>query len=207
MAKTDIAKMEDPQERRLSLLDAIRTGDLTAVKNVDFHELARVATLPADQLPPGEPVPVTASQRGDGFVLMTKAQKEQLVGVPFIILAIDMNPSRVSPGGYFSTLRIKTARPLDSIRPGCDTFILNDGSSGIHGELYQQRVDGQERLPILCERGLRYSEYDITTDEVDAQGQPVLDPITRKPRQVPAVNPLTGEPLGKGRTYYLDHSA
>lgn len=186
-----------------SLLDRIREGDVRAARDAGFAALAAAAT-DVTQVQPGEMAPVAADQMGDGFVVVPTAMKEHLVGVPFVIVEFDVNFGKKVEGSYFCTIHIVTERPINQIRPGCSTFIVNDGSTGIYRQLMALRVNGDIPRPMLCARGLRASKYTVTEDAVDPDtGDVILDETTQKPKQVAVINPLTGKET-QGTTYYID---
>jgi len=193
-------------DRRRSILDAIRDGNAKLIRDVPFEELAAVAAMTPDEMPEGERVPMDIAQTGEGFVVVPKAFKKYLVGVPLVIVDVDTNESKDRPGTYFTSVKLVTESPIHQIRPGCRTFILNDGSTGIHQQLRRMRLDGMATLPILCRRGLRVSEYTVTEDQTDpTTGEPVIDPETQKARKVPVLDPVTNQTI-QGQTFYLDDS-
>lgn len=195
---TDVAE-------QASLLDRIRQGDVRAARDAGFAALAATAT-DVTTVEPGEVAGVAADQMGDGFVVVPTAMKEYLVGVPFVIVEFDVNFGKKVEGSYFCTIHIVTERPVNQIRPGCSTFIVNDGSTGIYRQLMALRVNGDIPRPMLCARGLRASNYTVTEDDTDPEtGQVILDETTGKPRQRPVINPLTGKET-QGTTYYIDDS-
>jgi hypothetical protein len=191
---TDVAE-------QTSLLDRIRQGDVKAARDAGFAALAATATDVSEAEAGG----LDAAQMGDGYVVVPTAHKEHLVGMPFIIVEYDLNFGRKVEGTYFTTLHIVTERPVNQIRPGCTTFILNDGSTGIHRQLMELRgKDGDIPRPMLCRNGLRVSEYDVTENETDPEtGEPILDEVTGKPKQKAVVNPISGQKV-TGKTYYID---
>lgn len=192
------------KQQARSILDAIRDGDLRTVRDASFADLVAAARLAPEEVPAGERAPLAISQTGEGFVVVPRAFKQHLVGVPFVIVDVDTNESSDRPGTYFTSLKIRTEHAVHAIRPGCDAFILNDGSTGIHKQLRDLRLSGGATLPIWCEKGLRVSKYTVTTDQVDPEtGEKVIDPETGKAKKIPVIDPTTGGEV-KGETFYLD---
>lgn len=153
---------------------------------------------------------VDASEAGIGYRLVEhKDDKRHFVGVDLMVLpGWQVNPSRDYPGRYFTSCYVKTAYPIAALGGGTE-FVVNDGSSGIAQQLADLRARCEEKglddPAVRCRKGFRLSEYDITDDVIDERtGQPVLDPVTRRPKQTPRLDPVTQQPLGRGQTFYLD---
>lgn len=153
---------------------------------------------------------VNAADAGIGYKLIEHADdKDFLVGVELMVLpGWTVNPSEKMKGKFFTSAYIKTAVPVPQLEGGTE-FILNDGSSGIAQQLAELRERCiQQDIPdpsIYCKKGLKKSEYEVTDIKIDeATGEPVMDRRTNKPVRVPRLDPVTGQPVGRGATYYLD---
>lgn len=94
---------------------------------------------------------IDASDLGNGFALLATDQKQQLVGVPFIIMDYTFNPSSKSKNGEFATAHVVTETG--------NKYILNDGSTGIYQQLKNLAQTGKV-TGVLCKHGLRKSEYE-----------------------------------------------
>lgn len=92
----------------------------------------------------------SSEEFGDGFSVV--GSKDQLVGVPFLILGM-----RQSTGdhGEFSILHVVT-------EPG-DKFIVVDGSTGIHAQVSEYLEKGVQS--VLHKRGLSRSDYTYVDDK------------------------------------------
>ena len=181
-----------------SPLDMIRGGDVNAMRDLSFEELAKLAeALPDDEK-------LYATQTGDGVRLVRSADKKHLIGVPFIILDWTMYPSAQRPGTYFTTVLLKTQHPVNQLGGGQD-FRLNDGGTGIHSQLQALRDQGFKGV-LICEKGLRVSEdYVVVEPAWDDEGNPVIDEVTKKQVMQPKVDPVTKQEI-HGTTYFLDNT-
>jgi hypothetical protein len=197
----------------LSPLDRQRQQrQLRDYRKMSFDDLARQAQN-------GEVAVLDAAEAGVGFKLLEGARdKEKLVGVPLMVLPGWQVTKSNKFGGYFTSAYIKTRTPIDSLG-GYQDFILNDGSTGIARQLADLRKATDEARAaavaagqpdpgepaIMCRRGLKKSTYTVSDDLIDEKtGEVVIDSVTRRPVQVPRVDPITGQPVGEGTTFYLD---
>lgn len=94
-------------------------------------------------------VVIDSADLGDGFAVVE--EKDTLLGVPFIVLAVNIGNG---DHGEFVSCRIVTedGRKL----------VVNDGSTGIYAQikmLWEKRPETKGK-PIICRNGLRKSEYD-----------------------------------------------
>jgi hypothetical protein len=89
---------------------------------------------------------------GDGFKIV---KKEQLVGVPFVVLDAKQIEG---DHGTFTFVR--------AITKGSDKVAFSDGSTGVHQQL-EELADGRGSVSgLVCEKGLTASTYEYE----DAQG-------------------------------------
>lgn len=187
-----------------SPLDRARARQLARdYRGMDFAQARAAATK--------DGMFVNAADAGIGFMRLEHAEdKEHLVGVELMVLpGWQVNNSTKIPGAYFTSCYVKTAVPVPQLQ-GKTEFIVNDGSSGIARQLADLRefYEGQG-LPdqaVYCAHGFKKSEYEITDDLVDNDGNVVIDKVTRRPVQTPRLDPVTQKPVGKGVTYYLDET-
>lgn len=101
---------------------------------------------------------VDASDLGDGFTVLDKAQKKSLIGVTFIVLSVSFHEGDYKredgETGEFASLRLVTKNG--------QKYVLNDGGTGIPEQikmLWQRKPESQGK-PIVVHNGLRVSEYD-----------------------------------------------
>lgn len=140
--------------------------NVTTEELANLNSFADALALVAEKI--GEDkLGVAAQEIGDGFKLLEN--KDQLQGVAFLAVAWDFHSG---DHGEFVSVKVMTK---DGTK-----YIINDGSTGIYSQLldYTQRKGVAGGL--LCEKGLRRSDYTYTDD---------------KGQDKPAV------------TYYLDTSA
>lgn len=105
-------------------------------------------------------IEAASSAIGDGFELLSTDQKQQLVGVPLLILSFSFAKSEVGDKGEFVTARVVTQAGRKAV--------LNDGSTGVYQQLKDyQRETGRDG-GLLVQRGLRKSEY--TYEETQSDG-------------------------------------
>lgn len=92
----------------------------------------------------------SSEEFGDGFSVV--ASKDQLIGVPFVILGM-----RQTEGdhGEFSILHVVT-------EPG-DKFIIVDGSTGIHAQVTEYLEKGVQS--VMHKGGLNRSDYTYVDDK------------------------------------------
>lgn len=134
---------ETPAEQ--SFVPTLPVNGLTSEQLLEcesFDEMAEL--LQSNNLPMPERV---GDLIGDGYYLCE--DKQQLVGVKFIIVAMGWQPKGFGDG--YATLHVLTAKG--------DKLILNDGGTGI-AEQVQQMMRAGIRVPLLCPRGLRRSDYE-----------------------------------------------
>ena len=120
-----------------------------------------------------------SEELGDGFVVLEREGKDQLLGRTVMILSWAFSEGDF---GEFVTARMVTR--LDNGTVG--KFIVNDGSTGLCRDLktYTEGHKGR-RVGLFAQHGLRKSEY----------MKSLPDPKTGEMKDSPAV------------TYYLDTSA
>lgn len=131
---------------------------------------------------------------GTGFQVLSKDDKESLVGIPFLILSFRFVPGDFGEP-YVSMVVVTRPAKDGSVKK----YILNDGGTGIRAQLeaYQQ-LPGKEGKSggLYVDKGLRVSRYHT-------------DPKTGVPLDIKDVGRLiaSGVTPGRGTTYYLDTSA
>jgi hypothetical protein len=203
-----VADVPTEPVRALSPLDRKRREQQAVMfRGMSFAEmLARSAERAL-----GDVNVVSASEAGIGYRLVeNRDDKRHFVGVElFVLPGWQVNPSDRYPGRYFASLYVKTAYPIAAL-DGMTEFVVNDGGTGIAQQLADLRARceaaGQDDPLIHCKRGFTVSEYTVSDDVLDDQGQPVIDPITRRPKRQPRLDPVTNQPVGKGLTFYLNTS-
>lgn len=87
---------------------------------------------------------------GDGF---QQIDKEELIGVPFVIVSWTFSKSKKFSNAEFVTVRVVTQ---DNRK-----LFFTDGSTGIYKQLKNIPQPGV----LLCEYGLRKSEYDYKDEK------------------------------------------
>jgi len=87
---------------------------------------------------------------GTGFDLMDTEGKDQLVGVPFIVLEMRFNWSEAYNQEFVSFLAVTE----DGRR-----FIVNDGSTGVYRQLRTFYDEWKRPGGLLVKGGLRRSDY------------------------------------------------
>lgn len=118
---------------------------------------------------------------GDGFSVIPTEDKEELVGVPMLL--IDWRFISGDMGDFVSiraAARMENANSEHALRK----IIINDGSTGIMRQLRDFTSKTGKAAGMVVKRGLRISDYEV--DQID---------------------PKTGQPTGRkipARTYYLD---
>lgn len=108
---------------------------------------------------PGGAIQVSKDVLGNGFEVLPTKEKDRLVGVRLLILSWQYNEGEQ---GEFVSANVMTA---DGKR-----YVLNDGSTGILAQLHRLEAwrrgeapglpDAVYRTNLMCENGLRKSEYD-----------------------------------------------
>jgi hypothetical protein len=109
---------------------------------------------------------VDASQElGNGFVLLDKSQKRQLIGRETIFVTWDFHESdsvfrQDEDGVKIPAEFVSVQAVCKAGKSGAEKFIFNDGSTGIYRMLkdYTERTGRQGGL--YAKKGLRVSEYD-----------------------------------------------
>jgi hypothetical protein len=94
---------------------------------------------------------VDASILGDGFQILRRKDKDQLIGKAFLIL--DFKEIEGDFGG-FVTLRVVTKAN--------EKFRLSDGSTGIYTQLMEIREETGREGGIVVKNGLTRSDYTYT---------------------------------------------
>lgn len=92
---------------------------------------------------------------GHGFKVLASADKDRLVGVPFLILGYRLNESNLNDEG-FSSVFLVTQRD--------EKWILNDGGTGIHAQLAKYRSHNIDS-GIMVKEGLIRSDYEWEDDK------------------------------------------
>lgn len=93
-----------------------------------------------------------AKELGTGFQVLKN--KDQLVGVPFLVLTIDIHASdKFGKDGEFATLHVITEKG--------DKWIVNDGSTGIKDQC-KRYVEKGLSAGLLFREGLTRSDYTKT---------------------------------------------
>lgn len=175
-----------------SPLDRI-SPNVLAMRDMSFDELEEQST---------DIESIDASQMGDGFVLVKGADKGNFVGVDLFVLDWVVQPSSERPGQYFTSARIKTKHPIPKLGNGVN-FRINDGSSGIHKQLWDL-TEGGFRGVLRCRKGLSESKYTVMEPVFDEAGNAVIDPNTHKQAKKAKIDPLTNKEIGEATTYFLD---
>jgi len=91
----------------------------------------------------------SASDLGDGFAL---TEKDRLVGTPFIALQWKEHMGDFGP---FVAVHVVTRDAVD----GQSKFVFVDGSSGIREQLAYLQDKTKRNGGLVCNKGLRTSEY------------------------------------------------
>ena len=171
---TDLA----PTGGHSSFLERYGATDLTKAKDASFKDL---------EVEFGDEA-FDAADLGEGFTVISSADKKKLVGLPFFILGWRRNAN--GRNGEFVSVKILTRTD--------ERVIFNDGSTGINKQLSDMEKDDAMEFstnergefvpakPIICRKGLRVSEYDVE----DESGNKITDPATGK--------------VMTGRTFYID---
>lgn len=94
-----------------------------------------------------------ASEFGDGFTLLDERGKDNLVGVPFVVIAFNLNESKQYGGNTFASVRLITK---DNKR-----LVFNDGGTGIVPFLQDFLKKTGRNYGLIAQRGLRVSEYEV----------------------------------------------
>jgi hypothetical protein len=94
---------------------------------------------------------VDASILGDGFQILRRKDKDQLIGKAFLILDFKEIEGDF---GAFVTLRIVTKSN--------EKFRLSDGSTGIYSQLMELREETGREGGIVVKNGLTRSDYTYT---------------------------------------------
>lgn len=89
---------------------------------------------------------------GDGFKLLDN--KDQLVGVGIFLVTWDFHQGE---HGEFVSVKL--------ITKDNQKFILNDGSTGIRDQLMSYSAKKNKMGGLVCDKGLRRSDYKYTDDE------------------------------------------
>jgi hypothetical protein len=126
-----------------------------------FDDAFRAATV---VVPDGNVV--DASQElGNGFTLLDKSQKRQLIGRETIFVQWDFHESDTvfradEDGTKIPAEFVSVQAVCKAGKNGAEKFIFNDGSTGIYRMLkeYTERTGRQGGL--YAKKGLRVSEYD-----------------------------------------------
>lgn len=92
-----------------------------------------------------------AEEFGDGFTLLSKDERNQLIGVPFVVIAFQINDSK-EYGSEFASVRLITK---DNKR-----LVFNDGGTGIVPFLKDFRNRTGRNYGLVAGNGLRVSEYE-----------------------------------------------
>jgi hypothetical protein len=117
-------------------------------------------------------IAVASEEMGDGFTLLLTEDKIRLVGVPLMFLRWDFHLGETT--GEFVSAHVVTK---DGGR-----YIINDGSTGIHAQLWAYTEKHQRQGGLFVEKGLRKSDYMVE----------IPDPKTGEMKEQPAT------------TYYID---
>lgn len=148
------SKTEETALEKSSALDRFR-GSIEDVSETNFEDLMN------QLLEEGSVLAIDAD-----YKLISRSEKEKLVGTPFIILKYKRQNGDF---GTFYTMWCKTVTN--------ENIIVNDGSKGVAAQLAVLDFDKEERA-ILVKNGLRASDYKFTTPdgkEIDARTY-YLDP-------------------------------
>lgn len=95
-----------------------------------------------------------AKELGTGFQILK--EKDQLVGVPFLILMMSFNSSeKFGEGGEFVSLHVITEKG--------DKWIVNDGSTGIMDQCKRYAKAGHS-AGLIFREGLTRSDYEKEVD-------------------------------------------
>jgi hypothetical protein len=117
---------------------------------------------------------------GDGFAVLDAKDKDQVCGVPLLLIEWDFNPE-----GKFGEFVIVRAAQIDDVGQIVRKVIIIDGSStGICRQLKDFTAQYDRNYGMLVRHGLRKSEYEY--EELQPDGNVVNKPAV---------------------TYYLDLSA
>lgn len=146
---------------RADMATAARKGkpsDEVAVPGAEFavEDLAAIGSfsdalkLVADKLGE-ENVDIASQEIGDGFKLLDN--KDQLCGVAFIAVTWGFH---MGDHGEFVAMKVVTKDGLK--------YIINDGSSGIYEQLIGYSKKKNKQGGLLCEKGLRRSDYKYTDE-------------------------------------------
>jgi hypothetical protein len=144
----------------------------------EMIELPRNASIPTSWAEAEKLIGSIVEFEGSPYQVTDKAD---LVGVPFMIVDI-----RVNPKGEFGEFVSVCGLVED---PDKRPFVINDGSTGLAEQAKGLVADGR-KAGILVRGGLRVSEY--MYEEKDFDGNPVIDPKTKK-----------AKPPLPAKTYYL----
>lgn len=135
-AKTDNVEVVDPDEEELSTyekLEMLQRERLPQIEQASFDDLLNEAVVAESDV--------------------SIAEKETLLGVPFIIRRINVNTGNF---GLFVSLTCATKDGR--------TVVINDGSTGIAAQIGELVKKYGDEKPILIPKGLRKSVYYVDQD-------------------------------------------
>lgn len=159
MAKLTSSDLPTPDELRNAIAEN-RAVNVPAIPDRQFDDVAlRSITsfddaMRAAQEVYGE-VYDASTAIGTGFDLMDTEGKDQLCGIPFLVLEMKFNWSDAYNQEFVSFLAVTE----DGRR-----FIVNDGSTGVYRQLRAFYDEFGRNGGLLCKGGLRRSDYPATED-------------------------------------------
>jgi len=177
-------QLEEPNQKNVE--ENIST-DISTERIVSAEQLANIDSFDAAiQALADANIAITdvADELGDGFEVLE--DKDQLIGMPFIILNVRHNP--MGDYGPFVSLQIvtKDGRKL----------VVNDGSTGIYDqtEIFYNKT-GKSLAGYYCKHGLRASEFRFCEDckSTSAKG-------------APACHACGSTSIHPAKTFYIDTS-
>lgn len=86
---------------------------------------------------------------GTGADILSGADKDKLLGIPFLAISWSFNLGDFGP---FVSINVITDKG--------DKYVINDGSTGIRDQLVAFTDQSGRQTGLLCRKGLRKSEYD-----------------------------------------------
>lgn len=96
---------------------------------------------------------------GDGFTLLSNADKGMLVGLPMLLM--DWRFSDGNHGGKMVSIHLLVQNKDRST----SKYIVNDGSTGILEQLAALTIKTGQTGGLIVKRGFRVSEYDVEDEK------------------------------------------
>lgn len=155
MASSDIVQNQS-KEMDLSFSTNLPASTLRNITSyADAFTLAREIAAAN-----GKEAVLNAEDIGDGFVALSKDEKNKLVGKAFVMIAANLGHDTVTDRNYI-TCKVVTEDG--------QKYRFSDGSTGIFAQVMDIVKEQGGFVPMVCGNGLNKSEY-VTVNE---KGEPI----------------------------------